>query len=331
MGLPSLTLAQSASITGTVTAADTGEPLGGANVVVRQAGLLNAVTGAATDDDGHYTIEGLWPDTYTVVARFVGFQDEEVSLTLGAGELSNVDFSLNEGVTLNPVVVTASRQQEKVLDAPASISVIEAAQLERDPVPSAVLSLRNTPGVDIAQPGVDRYQVTMRGFQEVFVSRTYVLVDYRQTVTPSLGINQFAAMPISPIDLAQIEVVRGPNSALYGPGVEQGVIHFITKDAFSYPGTTLMLAGGQQSTFQGSIRHAGVINNKLGYKFVGFYSQAEDWELDPNDSDDAASDAASPQHARREQNQYYDYCLFSHNCMSNSAIHLLLSRRTEGG
>ncbi|MCH8962294.1 MAG: carboxypeptidase regulatory-like domain-containing protein, partial [Bacteroidetes bacterium] len=63
MGLPSLTLAQSASITGTVTAADTGEPLGGANVVVRQPGLLNAVTGAATDDDGQYTIEGLWPDT----------------------------------------------------------------------------------------------------------------------------------------------------------------------------------------------------------------------------------------------------------------------------
>ena len=288
MGLPGLTLAQTASISGTVTAVDTGEPLGGANVVVRQGGLLNIVAGAATDADGQYALGGLSPGTYDVVARFVGFQDAETSVTLTSGEQRTLDFSLTAGVTLNPVVVTASRQQEKVLDAPASISVIEAAQLEQDPVPSAVLSLRNTPGVDISQAGIDRYQVTTRGFQEVFVSRTYVLVDYRQTVTPSLGVNQFSAMPISPIDLAQIEVVRGPNSALYGPGVEQGVIHFITKDPFGYPGTTVMLSGGQQSTFQGSLRTAGVLNDKVGYKFVGFYSQAEDWELDPGDPDDAA-------------------------------------------
>ncbi len=288
MGLPGLVLAQTASISGTVTEASTGDPLGGANVVVRQAGLLNIVAGAAAGDDGQYVIEGLSAGTYSVVARFVGFQDEEVDVTLAAGEQRALDFSLSEGVTLNPVVITASRQQEKALDAPASISVVEAAQVEKDPVPSAVLSLRNTPGVDIAQAGVDRYQVTTRGFQEVFVSRTYVLVDYRQAVTPSLGVNQFSSMPISPIDLAQIEVVRGPNSALYGPGVEQGVIHFITKDPFAYRGTTLMLSGGQQTTLQASLRTAGVLNNKLGYKIVGFYSQAEDWDLDPGDPDDAA-------------------------------------------
>ena len=288
LSLPGWTLAQSASISGIVTAADTGEPLSGANVVVRQVGLLNIVVGAATDNDGRYTLSGLSPGMYDVVARYVGFQDAEVSVTVAAGEQRTLDFGLTAGVTLNPVVVTASRQREKVLDAPASISVIETAQLEQDPVPSAVLSLRNTPGVDIAQPGVDRYQVTTRGFQEVFVSRTYVLVDYRQTVTPSLGFNAFSSMPISPIDLAQIEVVRGPNSALYGPGVEQGVIHFITKDPFSYPGTSVMVSGGQQSTFQGSFRTAGAPSDKFGYKIVAFYSQADDWELDPSDPDDAA-------------------------------------------
>ncbi|MFQ5568954.1 MAG: TonB-dependent receptor domain-containing protein [Rhodothermales bacterium] len=279
---------QTASIQGTVVEADSNEPLIGANVVVRMTNSLTMVAGAASGSDGGFVIDGLLPGTYDVVARFVGFQDQEMNdVVLAAGEQRTVNFVLEAGLTLNPVVITASRQNEKVLDAPASISVVEAAELEKDPVPSPVMSLRNMTGVDIAQPGVDRYQVTLRGFNEVFVTRTYALVDYRQTVTPSLGINQFSGMPISPIDLAQVEVVRGPGSALYGPGVEQGVIHFITKDALTYPGTTVMIGGGQQTTFQGSIRHAGIVNDKLGYKVVAYYSQAKDWELDPNDEDDA--------------------------------------------
>ncbi len=303
LGVPGFALAQTASIEGVVQEADTNAPLGGANVVVLNPNSATMVSGAATDAEGRYAIRGLAPGAYQVVARFVGFRDAQVSVTLTAGEQRTLDFTLMEGVTLNPVVVTASRRQEKSLDAPASISVLEAAQLEQDPAPSPAASLRNTTGVDIAQVGVDRYQLTLRGFNEVFVSRTYVLVDYRQTVTPSLGFNSFAGMPISPIDLAQIEVVRGPNSALYGPGVEQGVVHFITKDPFTYPGTTFMLAGGQQGTFQGSLRHAGVIDDRLGYKVVGYYGRADDWKLDPDDpADNVILEAIAPNRLDRNGN-----------------------------
>ncbi len=306
MSVPAL--AQTASIQGMVREAATNAPLGGANVVVLNPNAATMVSGAATNAEGQYAIRGLAAGTYQVVARFVGFRDAQVTVTLAAGEQRTLDFDLQEGVSLNPVVVSASRRQEKSLDAPASISVLEAAALEQDPAPSAAASLRNTTGVDIAQVGVDRYQLTLRGFNEVFVARTYALVDYRQTVTPSLGFNSYASMPISPIDLAQVEVVRGPNSALYGPGVEQGVVHFITKDPFTYPGTTLMVAGGQQSTIQGSLRHAGVINDRLGYKVVGYYSQAEDWKLDPNDAaDKVILDAIAPSVGGRDYDTWKGY------------------------
>ncbi|MDX1547325.1 MAG: TonB-dependent receptor, partial [Rhodothermales bacterium] len=279
-------LAQNAAVRGTVTDAD-GAALGGANVLVRAPAQTAMVAGTATDADGAYRIGGLAAGTYEVVARFVGFVDAVQTVTLAAGQTATVDLVLDaDDVALNPVVVTASRRQEKALDAPASISVVTARELEADPVPSPTVSLRNMPGVDIAQVGVDRYQVTLRGFNEVFVSRLYVLTDYRQAVTPSLGVNQFGSMPISPLDLAQIEVVRGPGSALYGPGVEQGVVHFITKDPLTFPGTSAMIGGGERSTFQASLRHAGILNDRVGYKVVGYYSRAEDWPFDPDDAAD---------------------------------------------
>lgn len=280
---------QTASITGTVSDAETGEPLAGANVLALRPGTTSMVTGSATDIDGNYRLAGLEPGTYDIVARFVGFREQRQPITLAAGEQRALDIEMvATGLDLNPVVVTASRRQEKSLDAPASVSVLEAQELVSDAAPSPAASLRYTPGVDIAQSGVDRYQISLRGFNSVFVAKTYALVDYRQAVAPSLGINAFASMPIAPIDLAQVEVVRGPGSALYGPGVEQGVVHFITKDPLNYPGTSLMIGGGERSTLQGALRHAGIINNRLGYKVVGYYSQAEDWDFDRDDPADLA-------------------------------------------
>lgn len=296
--------AQTATINGRVTDATTGGALPGANVVIQQEAGEGVSGGAATGIDGRYEISGLSAGAYIVRVRFVGYGEQQRQITLGAGEERTLNFQLaQEDLGLNPVVVTASRRREKALDAPASVSVLGVEELARDATPSAALTLRNTPGVDISTAGLDRYQISLRGFNSAFVAKTYVLVDYRQTVTPSLGINAFNSMPISPIDLAQVEVVRGPGSALYGPGVEQGVIHFLTKDPLTNPGTSAMLSGGQQGLFQGSLRHAGVINDRLGYKVVGYYSTGEDWKLDPNDPADASVlEAIAPNRLDRNGN-----------------------------
>jgi len=286
--LPGLAAAQStATLQGRVTDAESGDPLPGANVVLYRAGETAAFRGVAADMQGRYRLENLPAGTYEVVARFVGYADARRTVTLAAGATVTVDLALAPvELGLNPVVVTASRRQEKVLESPASISVLDARDLEQTATHATAAALRYTPGVDISQSSLNRFQVSLRGFNSAFVAKTYALVDYRQATTPSLAINEFSSMPIAPIDLARIEVVRGPNSALYGAGVEQGVIHFITKDPLTYPGTSVMLGGGERSIIQGALRHAGVINDRLGYKIVGYYSQGEDWHLDPNDPHD---------------------------------------------
>ena len=298
---PSAWAQEVASISGVVTDASDGAPLAGANVVLRAEGSTGVAGGAATDLEGRYRIDGIAPGTYTLDVRFVGYQEEQQTLTLAAGETRQVDAALEPGgFDLNNVVVTASRQQEKVLDAPASISVLDAEEIATDATVSSVDVLRNTTGVDMAQTGIDRQEVVLRGFNNAFSGATYVLVDYRQGAVASLGVNAYNIMPLASVDLDRVEVVRGPGSALYGAGVDAGVVHFFSKDPFRYPGTSVAVSGGQQSYFGGQFRYAGVAGEKFGYKVVAQYAQAEDWRLDPSDVTDAEQIRLYHQQQQRE-------------------------------
>lgn len=293
--------AQNARLSGTVTDASDGNPLPGANVVLLQNEVMT--TGAATDIDGKFTISGLAPGTYAVRVRFIGYQESNLSVTLATGEARTLDVALSQaGFELNTVVITASRREEKALDAPASISVLSAEDVEGHVGTNSVEALRNTTGVDMAQTGIDRREVVLRGFNNAFSGAAYVLTDYRQAAVPSLGVNIYSIMPNLGIDIDRVEVVRGPGSALYGAGVDAGVIHFITKDPFSHPGTTISVSGGERSYFSFAGRQAGVIGDKVGYKITGTYGQADDWTLDPNDAIDKGQIA---QDGRTRNNSFW--------------------------
>jgi outer membrane receptor protein involved in Fe transport len=111
-------------------------------------------------------------------------------------------------VELAPLVVSASRYEEDLLRAPASISVISSGALIGEGVPSVVASLRTVAGVDVQQAGINRYMVAVRGFNNAFASNTYVLVDHREAYNPALAVVGYAIQPIDALDLERVEVVR---------------------------------------------------------------------------------------------------------------------------
>lgn len=282
--LPLALFGQPTSITGTVTDAQQNEGLPGANIILVEPGQSLPITGTTTDFHGVYRIEGFDPGSYEIVVRFIGYSEFRSAIEAGAGQQITLDVALlTEGVSLNTVIVTASRQQEKVLDAPASITVLQAREIAEQPTASTAATLRNVTGVDMAQTGADRFEIVMRGFNNAFSGASYTLVDYRQGAVPSLAVNAYLLMPISNIDTDRIEVVRGPGSALYGAGVDAGVIHIVSKDPFTNPGTTVALLGGERNLAGFSFRQAGIVNENVAYKVAGLYSQVDDWELDPFD------------------------------------------------
>ena len=234
--------AQTGAIIGKVIDAETGQPLVGANILVVGTGV-----GSATDAEGDFEIRNLTPGTHTLRISFVGYAAQESVIVLSEGEEYVWNVDMVPGTDLNPIQVTAGRHQEMVLDAPASIDIVTVRDIQLDVAPSTVRALRNVTGVDMVQTGIDRHEVALRGFNNTFSRATHVLTDYRDAGAASIGVNLHSVMPALAIDTERIEVVRGPGSALYGPGVDSGVIHYISKDAFSYPGATVSLSGGQRS------------------------------------------------------------------------------------
>ncbi|RMF69207.1 MAG: TonB-dependent receptor, partial [Calditrichaeota bacterium] len=315
IGLANPAQAQRATLTGKVTDAESGEALPGANVVVVSSDIE---TGAATKTDGQFVVRNLPPGTYKVTVSYIGYETKVLdNVTVSAGETKNIAVSLGvTGIEFNAIAVSASRREEKTLDAPASITVLEAREIQTEVAPSSSALLRNVTGIDMASTGVDRKEIVLRGFNNAFSGAAYVLTDYRQAAVASLGVNVHSIMPNMSVDLDRVEIVRGPGSALYGAGVDAGVIHYLTKDPFAFPGTTVSVGGGERSTFAGQFRHAGVVSDRVGYKITGQFTRADDFELNPNDPLDAqqlANDAKDPNTGQPLNPRNYDYKKFNIN------------------
>ncbi len=131
------------------------------------------------------------------------------------------------------IVVTASGFEQKLVDAPASISVITAEELHTRPYTTLLDAVRDLEGVDIGETRDKTGQgtISMRGMGSDY---TLILVDGKRQnnhgdIYPNnFGGNQFGHMP--PLNTVErIEVIRGPASTLYGTDALGGVINIITK------------------------------------------------------------------------------------------------------
>ncbi len=259
--------------------------LPGANIVVKSREVS---TGAASLTNGDFEIKELPTGEYEIIVSFIGYATETIKdFVIEQDEIRTLNIALKQtGVLFSPVSISASRRPEKTLEAPAAISILEAREISQYVTPSSAEALKNVTGVDMATTGIDRREIVLRGFGNAFSGATYILTDYRKAAVPSLDVNLHSIMPNMAVDLSRVEVVRGPGSALYGAGVDAGVIHYLTKDPFTHPGTAVSFTGGQRSTFAGSFRHANSFNDKFGYKITGQYAQADDWQLNSRDSID---------------------------------------------
>ena len=267
-----------ADLTGTISDAD-GNPLPGANIVVLRAGLEPA--GSVTGLDGEYSVIDLAEGTYQIRVTHIGYRLAVFQDVAVGGQVTRFNANLELSVIdLEQSIVSASRSQEKVLDAPASVSVVEGDEIEARAVLSVSEYIRDQPGVDFAKTGLVQSNVVVRGFNNIFSGAMLVLTDNRIARVPSLRLNAYNFIPASGADIERVEVVLGPGAALYGPNSANGVMHLITRSPFTSTGTNVQLGLGERSLQKGLIRHAAVINQKLALKLSAQYYTGKDWEYD---------------------------------------------------
>jgi iron complex outermembrane receptor protein len=277
-GMASAQQPATGAITGRITDKETQTPIAGATVEAITA-TGRAAASAVTSENGEYRLANLASGTYSVVVTMLGYQTHRIqSVRVIAGETSLTGAALtSEAFQLNPIIVSASKHTEKALEAPAAVSVVSEREIAERPTTTPVDHLRNTPGVDIMQTGVQSSNVVVRGFNNIFSGALHALTDYRIAGIPSLRVNFLHFTPQTNDDLSRMEVVLGPGSALYGPNTANGVLHMITKSPLDDQGTTLSVAGGEQSVFQGMFRTAQLLSPNVGFKVSAQYLQAEEF------------------------------------------------------
>ena len=171
------------------------------------------------------------------------------------------------------IVVTASRTEQPIHEVPAAVSVITSEDLENQPVHGYADVLQSIPGVNVTQMGAREMQVTARAATSSLSTSQLVLVDKRSVYLDFFGFVMWDLLPVDMAEVKQIEVVRGPASAVWGANAMTGVVNLITKSPKELTGTTVTLGGGELGTIFVNALHAGS-GDRHGYKVsAGYYEQ----------------------------------------------------------
>ena len=273
-----IVLAPAATLNITVTDVRTDNRLNDVSITVTHED--GAVRRGVSNATGTLEILDLAAGIYTITTSSLGYAEAIMAdVRLTDNETKAVELALSSEVTqLEQVSVTASRRREKVLEAPASVALVGDSEIKDRVAPSVTEHLKSVRAVDVVTAGLGASYVVVRGFNNVFSGSLLSLVDNRIASVPSLRVNSYNFIPTTSEDIEQIEVVSGPGAALYGPNSANGVMHIITRSPFTSQGTTVSIGGGERSILMGSLRHAGVVNETIGYKFSGNYFRGNDWQ-----------------------------------------------------
>ena len=185
------------------------------------------------------------------------------------------------------VVVSASRTEEKLINAPATMTVIGPQTIQSAPTQNFAELLRAVPGVNITQVSARDINVTTRGATGTLATGQLALLDGRSLYQDFFGFVMWDFLPVNLGEIKQVEVIRGPASAVWGANALNGVVNVITKSPREMQGTTALFgvgalnrdAGANANEGAGTLwyisgTHAQAVNDRVAFKLsAGGYSQ----------------------------------------------------------
>ena len=210
-------LAQTASVEGRVLD-PSGQAAGGAVVSLRSASGL--VRQAPSGADGSYSFGNVPPGSYELGAAVEGFRAETVRVTVGAADALNADIRLVLAALADAVVVSASYVELKQSEATTGVTALSRRDMEDRQFTMAADALRLAPGMSVAPSGGlgSVTSVFPRGGES----------DYTLVMVDGVKLNSFGGAfdfgHLTTFGFSQVEVVRGPQSAVFGSDAIGGVV-----------------------------------------------------------------------------------------------------------
>ncbi len=186
------------------------------------------------------------------------------------------------------VVVSASKVEQQIVNAPATVSVITSDAIESTPANNFAELLRAVPGMNISQTSARDYNLNMRGATSTLSTSQLAVLDGRSLYLDFFGFVAWDLVPVNAFELKQIEVIRGPASAVWGANALSGVVNFISKTPreLNSNNLTINFGGMNRSPEDGqdldtgtvyslNVTHARAVNDRWAYKVSAGYLSSD--------------------------------------------------------
>ena len=255
--------------------AESGENLIGAAVL-----LAGTSAGTTTDEDGMATLENIPGGSHAFEVSYLGYEPATITLQFPADNGRTVRIPLHhEGEDLDEVIVTTSRGSRTIADTPTRIEAIGLEEIDEksNMRPSNVsMILHESTGIQVQQTSATTANASIR-IQGLDGRYTQLLKDGFANFGNFAG--GLSILDLPPLDLQQVEVIKGPASTLYGGGAIAGVINFISKQPSDKRVISLQLNQSNVGASDLGLFLSGK-SKKTGFTFLGTVNRHAAYDVD---------------------------------------------------
>lgn len=227
-------IAQQSFIKGRIFDRETDESLAGVHIIYGKN------KGTASDKDGKFLIT-VEAQSLELKFQFVGYRTEIRRVDIDDGETFQINIAMIEDVMeINDIVITAGKAEQRLSELTVSMNLLKPYMISKNHIIEASEIINMTPGIEIMDG-----QASIRGgsgYSYGAGSRVLALVNGLPMLSSDAGNIKWATLPLE--NIAQIEIIKGASSVLYGSSALNGVINFITREAGTEPVTQFSILTG---------------------------------------------------------------------------------------
>lgn len=195
-----------------------------------------------------------------------------LALSAGTAQAQSLDYGAMQELFGEPVTTSANGSPMRESDAPMNMTIISAEEIARYPAREIPDILRHYAGVSVRQNTGTDYSVGIRGYNPPGAERLLVLVNGRQVYLDYYGIVDWGLIPVEINEIRQIEIVRGPNTALFGFNASSGVVNIVTYNPLHDDVDVAEADVGVNKNGRGSFIYTFQNDDKFGARLSGGYS-----------------------------------------------------------
>ena len=269
----------SGSISGQVISTDSESAAGIAGISLRLDGSdLGQPVRIVSQVAGRFSFTGLHPGSYTLAVESPGFDAQSATIDVPGGGAVKHDIILSAEFK-DSITITATRTARPIEQVPAAVSVIGSDVIEKTPMTNIKEAIVGTPGVLIESKsqGYDaRLVIRGAGLKARYAIREVMVLLNGIPITDPDSLTRLDFVDTHLVD--RIEVVRGPNSTLWGINSTGGAINVVTRSPFDGRGGGARIDVGNYGARNLQVGYTGDIGNKTFYNVnVSRRESTNDW------------------------------------------------------